>query len=102
MEAEWRDFASAPRDGSYVRLKMHEGHIHEMRWSDHYSIHGLGGCWTIGGPVTMSDFDFIGWQPIDWEAWAKRLIKAVEKAMPILEEHCGDVFLESIKAALKS
>lgn len=57
---EWHtDFAHAPRDGREVRLW--NGRISQrLRWSTHYSIHGLGGCWTDGN-CTMSDLDFRSW-----------------------------------------
>lgn len=62
---EWQPIATAPRDGSYVWLwNKHVSNPWEapqpFRWSTHYSVFGLGGCWT-DGLCTMGDvidFDF--------------------------------------------
>jgi hypothetical protein len=43
-------------------LRDKAGDQHRLFWSKHYSINGLGGCWTEGF-VTMSDFDFDAWYP---------------------------------------
>lgn len=57
----WRlEWANAPRDGTWVRLRYPSGDETRLVWSTHYSINGLGGCWTDGF-CTMSDLDFTGW-----------------------------------------
>jgi hypothetical protein len=60
----WRPISEAPRDGRWVWLwNKHadpELAAQRFRWSTHYSVFGLGGCWT-DGLCTMGDgvdFDF--------------------------------------------
>lgn len=66
----WRDIKTAPRDGRYVWLwNKHAEHPADapqrFRWSTHYSVFGLGGCWT-DGLCTMGD-------GIDFDFWCEAL-----------------------------
>ena len=61
----WKPINTAPRDGRWVWLwNKHASSGYEaqrVRWSTHYSVFGLGGCWTDGYGSTMGDgvdFDF--------------------------------------------
>ena len=61
----WKPINTAPRDGRWVWLwNKHASSGYEaqrFRWSTHYSVFGLGGCWTDGYGSTMGDgvdFDF--------------------------------------------
>lgn len=63
-EAGWSDdWSAAPRDGTYVELRLPEGNTLTLRWSDHYSIFGLGGCWTDGFCTMGDKIDFTHWRP---------------------------------------
>lgn len=72
----WRDMASAPRDGRWVWLwNKHAEPGNEAQrffWSTHYSVFGLGGCWTDHYGSTMGDgIDFDWWRdtlPADYAA----------------------------------
>lgn len=64
-QRQWQPIKTAPRDGSIVWLwNKHVSHPADAPqrfwWSTHYSVFGLGGCWT-DGLCTMGDgidFDF--------------------------------------------
>lgn len=63
---EWQPMGTAPRDGSPVWLwNKHSTEPIPLWWSDHYSIFGLGGCWTDGF-CTMGD-------GIDFDFWCRAL-----------------------------
>lgn len=71
----WQPMASAPRDGRPVWLwNKHSNEPIRFRWSTHYSVFGLGGCWT-DGLCTMGDgVDFDYWcdvLPADYSAPGK-------------------------------
>ena len=66
----WQDIETAPRDGRYVWLwNKHADHPADAPqrffWSTHYSVFGLGGCWT-NGLATMGD-------KIDFDFWCEFL-----------------------------
>ncbi len=66
----WKPIATAPRDGSLVWLwNKHAKHAvdspQRFWWSTHYSVFGLGGCWT-DGLATMGD-------KIDFDYWREEL-----------------------------
>jgi hypothetical protein len=86
------DWENAPRDGSWVLLLSKGDHAdyrieQRLFWSKHYSIHGLGGCWSDGF-VTMSDLDFIGWR-FDASPREGHVEVPVESEMRTLAEHCA-------------
>lgn len=62
----WLDISTAPRDGRELWLLKKRGDVAlKMRWSTHYSVFGLGGCWT-DGLCTMGDgIDFTHWMEIE-------------------------------------
>ena len=69
-DAAWKPIESAPRDGRWVWLwnKNCEDKTlapQAYRWSTHYSVFGLGGCWT-DGLATMGD-------KIDFDFWCELL-----------------------------
>lgn len=55
------DWSAAPRDGSNVLLRLHDGGIHISRWSTSYSVFGLGGCWTDGFCTMGDKIDYSHW-----------------------------------------
>ena len=66
----WQDIETAPKDGRYVWLwNKHADHPADAPqrffWSTHYSVFGLGGCWT-NGLATMGD-------KIDFDFWCEFL-----------------------------
>lgn len=86
-ELEIAPLSDAPRDGSDVFLVMDRPHetpryvLHALRWSTHYSIHGLGGCWS-DGLATMSDLDYVGFLRPKAEAEPAKDTRDVDKLDP--------------------
>lgn len=78
---EWRPIATAPRDGRAVWLwNKHADAPQRFTWSTHYSVFGLGGCWT-DGLCTMGDV-------IDFDFWCEQLpadYASPHRAAPALE-----------------
>ncbi len=102
------DWEQAPRDGTWVLLLDKDHHPgqyrteHRLFWSKHYSIHGLGGCWSDGF-VTMSDLDFVGWRYASPEAGSapdwNYLAAALEKHMDAFP---GPEFIRPFVPALRA
>jgi len=66
LRALWSDdWTKAPRDGSEVLLRLHDGGIHRGHWSTNYSVFGLGGCWTDGFSTMGDKIDYSHWAPGD-------------------------------------
>jgi len=62
IESLWSDdWTKAPRDGSEVLLRLHNGGVHVGRWSTSYSVFGLGGCWTDGFSTMGDKIDYSHW-----------------------------------------
>ncbi len=62
----WHLMADAPKDRKIlVRVTEHDaGGPVVVQWSDHYSIHGEGGCWQVAGdPISQyASAHLGGWQ----------------------------------------
>lgn len=78
LEHYIQPMSTAPRDGSWIigiHIEMRPPRSKFIRWSDSYSIHGLGGHWTEG-VGQYGDLHFAGW--IDGSAAqiaAKRVVE---------------------------
>ena len=62
----WQPIESAPRDGRWIWLWNKHCEDKSLapqayRWSTHYSVFGLGGCWTDGFATMGDKIDFDFW-----------------------------------------
>ena len=72
--SDWRPIETAPRDGteivaylggsSMANIEDPDNRFRVLRWSTHYSIFGLGGCWTDGLCTLGDRIDVTHWMPL--------------------------------------
>lgn len=72
----WRPGATAPKDGTTVRLLWRNGEVDvgewydwkdpERIWANHPNLQGLLGEWsTSGGTADSDEFEPVGWLPLE-------------------------------------
>ncbi len=70
----YQPMASAPRDRSYIIIKLTEHRSHRRKHWEHvvsWNARGINPHWrsvTVDGMI-IKDSDCVGWRPLDEEAW---------------------------------
>jgi hypothetical protein len=70
----YQPMASAPRDRSYIIIKLSEHRSHRRKHWEHvvsWNARGINPHWrsvTVDGMI-IKDSDCVGWRPLDEEAW---------------------------------